>query len=91
MRWLSLGKFAHFVLFGVLGFALVRAWPNVPTSRLLGCLCLLAASSEVLQLFAQGRETLLADVAINSVGALAGVGIVYVLRSALRVRPTLTK
>jgi len=71
------GKLAHFLLFALFGAALALRRPRAAAVFLSASLILAAVCGEVLQFFAHGRTPALQDIAINALGAFAGVGIIF--------------
>ena len=69
------GKIAHVLLFALLGLALAAFWRRSGLAALAGTLLLAAIGSEVLQLFAPGRDSALDDASLNAAGALAGMAL----------------
>lgn len=69
----GLSDYVHFLMFALLGMALVLARPGLATWRLIGGLILLGAATEVVQLLVPGREGGWQDVALDAAGAMLGV------------------
>ena len=80
MRGIDSTKAAHFILFAVLGCLLVLCRPDRSLYLIMLDLLLLAATTELLQLYIDGRSALLTDVLIDGAGALFGC-------SCARLRP----
>lgn len=75
----DLFKLGHFMMFMLLALALKLSRTfQISTAGILGYLLLLAAASEVWQLFIPGRSSQLMDVAIDMGGALCGLLLVVI-------------
>jgi len=73
LPWFDITKLGHFLLFASLAWLLVRAWPERDWRVVLLDLLLLAAASELLQLFAVGRSPLFSDWLIDAGGIVLGL------------------
>lgn len=83
-------KFAHFALYGVLGFIVAWMLRKRPGRALaldiaiaVALCCIYGASDEYHQSFVRGRDTSLADLGADVAGALAGAAAAALLSAAL--------
>ncbi len=86
-----IGHFGIFLIDGVFAYLttisfikLKKSW--MPLLISIGAMIILAALSEIIQLFASGRAGLLGDAIIDSAGALIGISITYWLHQHFKSR-----
>lgn len=77
----EISDLAHFLLFMLLAMATTWAYPTQNRFYLLSNLMCLAAISEVLQFFVEGRLPLIKDLIIDIAGVLIGIGLFGSLRT----------
>ncbi len=75
---LALRKLAHAAEFGILAALLWRALGSAPLA--VGAASLYAVSDELHQVFVPGRQGAVRDWAVDTAGALIGVGLLHVWR-----------
>ncbi len=74
---LRIQKIGHFSLFVLLSLLLAVAYPKVSKWQLLIDVTILAAATELMQIFIESRTPLLDDLLLDSSGALLGLGIIW--------------
>lgn len=77
-------KSGHFILFALLGLSLPIALPLADRRFLLIDLLMLAAATELMQFFIQGRTPLVKDFLIDVAGIIVGLAIVWLWRKSHR-------
>jgi VanZ family protein len=75
-------KLGHILFFALLAVSVRWAYPGTKRLAVVLQLLILAAVSEVLQFFVEGRVPAVADVGLDGAGALLGMGLFEVLRLA---------
>lgn len=83
-------KTGHVMMFALLSFvAFVNKPQKLPVRQLVVCLLVFALSTEVLQLFIEGRESRWQDFAIDTIGIMLGA-VFWKLHNVMRRQPTAT-
>lgn len=83
-------KLAHFFLFFVLGMLVMNAMQFIKTKMrnrlgISAAICFLyAVSDEVHQLFVPGRDSDIKDVMVDTVGAVLGIGLYWLIQKCSR-------
>ncbi|MFK7779189.1 MAG: VanZ family protein [Gimesia sp.] len=73
LPWFDVAKLGHFLIFALLARVLVFAWPERNRYYILTDLLMLAAATELLQLFVVGRSPLFTDWLIDGGGIVLGL------------------
>ena len=72
----DLTKAWHACIFFLLGVALCWMMKKVPLTQLMAIILMMAAGTEIVQLYIDGRTPLVSDFFIDATGGLAGIALV---------------
>lgn len=85
MNDVLISKFAHFILFLMLGYLLVIGRSKISMVQILFSIFALACATEMMQLYIEGRSALKTDVFIDLLGATLGFFIGYTINQYKKI------